>query len=181
MGLSMRAKKEVSKEFSRRYRKGSKKARGVVLNEFVELTGYNRCYASYILRNCGKRIFSRGRGGERLVVVGEFVKRRYPKSRRRKYDDDVLKILVVLWMVLNFPCWKRLKAELSGMVKKSRQFKEIKISIEVKSKLDSISAATIDRLLKPERKKYELKCRARTKPGTLLKNQNRRKDRNRLE
>jgi hypothetical protein len=34
-----------------------------------------------------------------------------------------------------------------------------------------MSAATIDRLLRPERKKYELKGRSRTKPGTLLKHQ----------
>ena len=34
-----------------------------------------------------------------------------------------------------------------------------------------VSAATVDRLLRAERKKYELKSRARTKPGTLLKHQ----------
>lgn len=34
-----------------------------------------------------------------------------------------------------------------------------------------VSAATVDRLLRSERKKYELKSRARTKPGTLLKHQ----------
>ena len=41
----------------------------------------------------------------------------------------------------------------------------------VKEKLLQVSAATVDRLLRPERKKFELKARARTKPGTLLKHQ----------
>jgi hypothetical protein len=34
-----------------------------------------------------------------------------------------------------------------------------------------VSAAIVDRLLRVERKKYELKSRAKTKPGTLLKHQ----------
>lgn len=35
----------------------------------------------------------------------------------------------------------------------------------------TISAATIDRLLKPEKKKHQIKGRSHTKPGTLLKHQ----------
>lgn len=34
-----------------------------------------------------------------------------------------------------------------------------------------VSASTIDRLLRQEKKKYTLKSRSKTKPGTLLKNQ----------
>ncbi len=48
---------------------------------------------------------------------------------------------------------------------------ELRISPEVQGKLMRISAASIDRLLAPERKKYELKGRSGTKPGTLLKHQ----------
>ena len=171
MGLSMKAKREVSKEYARRYKKVRKRSKTEVLDEFVELTGYNRCYASYILRNWGRKVFLRGKNGDMFVIIGEFVKRKRYRKRPRKYDEAVLKVLIIFWKVLNFPCGKRLKAELSEVVKKAEQFKEIKIPIGVKSKLDSISAATIDRLLKSERKKYELKCRARTKPGTLLKKQ----------
>ena len=42
---------------------------------------------------------------------------------------------------------------------------------ETRQKLLRISAASIDRLLKPERRKYELRGRSGTKPGTLLKKQ----------
>lgn len=42
---------------------------------------------------------------------------------------------------------------------------------ETLAKLLRISAASIDRLLKPERRKYELRGRSGTKPGTLLKKQ----------
>lgn len=50
-------------------------------------------------------------------------------------------------------------------------WKELTIDKETREKLLKISAATIDRLLAPERKKFQLKGRSRTKPGTLLKNQ----------
>ena len=46
---------------------------------------------------------------------------------------------------------------------------EIKLSTKVREKLFKISAATVDRLLAKERKKYRIKGRSTTKPGTLLK------------
>jgi hypothetical protein len=48
---------------------------------------------------------------------------------------------------------------------------ELHCEQQTRAKLLRISAATIDRLLKPERRKYELRGRSRTKPGTLLKHQ----------
>jgi len=49
--------------------------------------------------------------------------------------------------------------------------KELVVDKETKEKILKISASTIDRLLFKERAKLRLKGRARTKPGTLLKNQ----------
>lgn len=179
MRLTMRSRREVSREYARRYqklmkmKKKTKKEKGKLLDEFTKLTGYNRCYASYILRNWGKRVilWSGTENEKRLVVIGACTKRKSYEVRCRKYDGPVLEKLKVLWEVLNFPCGKRLKEELSEIVKKSRQFDELKISKEVELKLNQISAATIDRLLKPIRKKYEIKCKGRTKPGSLLKKQ----------
>jgi len=48
---------------------------------------------------------------------------------------------------------------------------ELKIADEVEKKLLTISPATIDWLLTPVRKRYQLKARSNTKPGTLLKHQ----------
>lgn len=52
-----------------------------------------------------------------------------------------------------------------------KRWGELEIKEEVKEKLLRISPATIDRLLQREKKKYQLKGKARTKPGTLLKKQ----------
>ena len=46
---------------------------------------------------------------------------------------------------------------------------ELKVKAEVRRKLLAMSPATIDRLLAGERKRHTLKSRARTKPGTLLR------------
>jgi hypothetical protein len=41
MGLTMRERHAVVREISSHFRKASKKARSRILNEFVQLTGYN--------------------------------------------------------------------------------------------------------------------------------------------
>jgi hypothetical protein len=48
---------------------------------------------------------------------------------------------------------------------------EILLDNQTKQKLMRVSPATIDRLLKPERERAQLKGRSTTKPGTLLKSQ----------
>ena len=47
----------------------------------------------------------------------------------------------------------------------------MRLDNETRKKLRTISPATIDRLLADERKKHQLKGRARTRPGSLLKKQ----------
>ena len=48
---------------------------------------------------------------------------------------------------------------------------ELHLTASSKEKLLRISAATVDRLLQPERRKQQLRGRSQTKPGTLLKHQ----------
>ncbi len=66
---------------------------------------------------------------------------------------------------------KRLKAILPNIIPKLKSFKEFIFEKEVEEKLLKISAATIDRILSPEKKKFSLKNRSKTKPGTLIKKQ----------
>jgi hypothetical protein len=53
MGLTMKEKRTITKEVAGRYRRVSKKGKGAILDEFIELTGYNRAYASHVLHNQG--------------------------------------------------------------------------------------------------------------------------------
>ena len=75
MRPTMRERKAVTREVSKRYGKGTKKVKGKILDEFCEVTGYNRCYGARVLRQqAAKR--SRAR-------KGLYTHRRRPGSRRR--------------------------------------------------------------------------------------------------
>ena len=68
-------------------------------------------------------------------------------------------------------CGKRLVVVLRTMLPVLDSFGEIPLSAEVRAKLLTISAATIDRLLQRERARLRWKGRSHTKPGTVLKHQ----------
>ena len=42
MGLKIRKKQSVSREYTKRYQRSNKKNRSILLKEFIELTGYRR-------------------------------------------------------------------------------------------------------------------------------------------
>lgn len=66
---------------------------------------------------------------------------------------------------------KRLAAILPEVVAVLEQHREIARDAATRQKLYSISAATIDRVLAPEHRRFALRGRAGSKPGTLLKHQ----------
>lgn len=68
-------------------------------------------------------------------------------------------------------CGKRLGPYLEVIVPILEGFSELDLDKETREKLVSISAATIDRLMKVERRKMDIKNRSGTKPGSLLKHQ----------
>jgi hypothetical protein len=169
MGLEMKVKRAILRELARKYQGSSKKVKGQVLEEFIELTGYNRSYGSWLLRNCGRKVVMRGLNGEEVIVIGEL--RKIKRRRKRVYDEEFRKVLEWLWQVLDYSCGKRLVGSLGWSVPKLEEQRELRVKKSVREKLLRVSASTVDRLLRPERKKMEIKSRARTKPGTLLKYQ----------
>jgi hypothetical protein len=106
----------------------------------------------------------------RRVVVSD-IRKQTLKKKERIYDDAVASPLKKVWSIMDYICGKRLSPILNELIPRLIRFGEIRVTQEVKDKLMKISAATIDRVLAPERKKYKIKGRANTKPGTLLKSQ----------
>jgi hypothetical protein len=98
-------------------------------------------------------------------------RKKVKRIRDRTYDEQVVKVLKKVWLIMGFICGKRLKPALKEVIPVLEKYKEIELDKTVREKLLKISAATIDRVLAPERKKRSLRHRARTKPGTLLKHQ----------
>jgi len=175
MGLTMKEKQAVTREMATEYKRATKKQKGKILDTLTGLTGYNRSYAARVLRK-GARDVVLGRGvvdGVKVTLVqDERTKRKKRRrKRRRTYDKDVLVALQKVWVICDGICGKRLAPYLEEIVPKLEGLGELALDKEVKRKLIGISPATIDRLLAPVRKRYQLRARSQTKPGTLLKHQ----------
>jgi hypothetical protein len=148
MRLTMKERKKAVAIVAPRYQKARKKEKGSILNEFIELTGYGRRYASYILRSHGKKI----RINAKEVLVGD-VRKRKPSKRSRMYDDAVLDVLKKVWYIMDCICGKRLAPVPQEVIGRLQRYREIRVDPEVRKKLGKISAATIDRLLAKERRR----------------------------
>lgn len=106
-----------------------------ILDEFVFISGYHRKHAVRLLN---------GRDNQFLIKQSH---------SRRIYDDAVKEALVVIWEASDRICGKRLKAVLPDMVEAMERYDHLSLDTEVRQRLLSASASTIDRLLKPVRKK----------------------------
>jgi hypothetical protein len=149
----MAEKHAVTMRLARRYRRAGRREKGEILDTLCEITGYSRDHAARLLR-----------AGP--VPRTQQHRRR---SRPRTYDADVVFALRRIWATLDGICGKRLHAALPEIVPVMERCGELTVSAAVRAKLRSISPATIDRLLAPDRARISLKGRAGTKPGTLLK------------
>jgi len=162
----MSDRKAVIKALSSQYRKAAKKEKGRILDELVALTGYNRWYVVGLLRWDGKVI----RAGRRVRLVGD-LRKKVKRTRHRLYDETILDSLKEIWAIMDCICGKRLAAILQEVIPILEKHREIVLDTVARKKLLSIGAASIDRLLAPERRKWMLRGRSGTKPGTLLKHQ----------
>lgn len=167
MALTMKEKQTITKAMSAQYRRSHKSEKGKILDQFVEATGYNRVYAAYLLRHHGKRVeLCAG-----VVVEGSVRVRMCNRKREPEYGADVVYALKKVWKIMDYICGKRLVSVLPEVVDRLIRNGELQASRSVQEKLMRISASSIDRLLKPERVKMQVKGRSGTKPGTLLKHQ----------
>lgn len=167
MRLTMKERKSVTRAIASRYQKASKREKGRILDEFTQLTGYTRCYASYLLGNHGKRV----RISSNVVLVGDVRKRIKKRNRHTIYNTKVLDALKKIWLIMDCICGKRLAPMLKEVIEVLERHKEIELESDVREKLLKVSPATIDRLLREQKKRWTLRSRSRTKPGTLLKHQ----------
>ena len=164
--LNMGQKKAVTRELRDRYQRLSKKEKTIFLNEFVQLTRYNRSYAARALRI--KEVLGYlNMAGKRIKYVAD--KREIKRKKKKIYDQEVFTALKEIWKICDYICSKRLAPYFKEIIPVLEKWGEIKLDAEVREKLFKISAATIDRLLSETRKKYRIKGRSTTRPGTLLK------------
>ena len=144
----------VTKKMAAAYRRGTKSEKTAVLDSLVELTGWHRDYARHALKAAGT---------VRLVTPR--------RAREPKFPPHLTVALVLVWSLSRYPAGKRLAPMLPTWVAMLRRDRDLDLSDDDATALCSMSAATIDRRLAPERARLGIKGRSHTKPGTLLKSQ----------
>ena len=126
MSMSEESTKEYTKKMRSRYaRLTGRKARGKLLDEFIEITGWERKHANKVL--LGKRRKT-GSGGQR--------------GAPKRYGGELTKVLKSCWLAMEQPCGKRMKDMLPLWSK------HLDCPEEIRNELGKISAASIDRQLK---------------------------------
>jgi len=169
MKVKKESKQDLAKALHPKYLKASRNEKGRLLAEFVEVTGYHRNYARYILLHCpGGRAMPRGRLDTRTGI------RKHAGGRPPvygRYGRAVIQALCVAAEATGWICGKRLVGVLPELVNALQQEVALSLFASEREALLSMSAATIDRKLAHERARHKPKGICTTKPGTLLRSQ----------
>jgi hypothetical protein len=139
------AKLELADVLRERYGISTRDAKSRILDEFVKTSGYHRKYALRLL--------------SKPVVKPDAT----VFSRRRVYNEAVKEALIVLWEASDRICGKRLKAILPELLKSLESHGRLNVDSDVRELLLTVSAASIDRLLRSIRSRAGSRTRRRSK------------------
>ena len=146
MSMSETSLEEYTTKMRDRYaRMTGRKARGRLLDEFVEVTGWERKHGNKVLLGIKRR---RGRRGKR--------------GAPKRYDAATSEALKTCWLAMEQPCGKRMKDMLPLWSR------HLDCPEKILTRLEKISAASIDRLLKTFKVTASKKIRP-PKPASAVK------------
>jgi hypothetical protein len=128
--VSMATREELVAATGCRYLVADRREKKRILDEIVAVTGFHRKHAMRLLRQES--------GG----------RRRDPRPQRRLYDDAVREALIVIWEASDRICGKRLRSLAPLLVDAMERHGHLRLEREVRDRLLTMSAATIDRALR---------------------------------
>jgi len=133
-----------------RYQKANRKYKKLILDEFCRVCCFHRKHAI------------------RLLNKKDAGSKRKP-GRPSVYGDKERGVLEQIWLTANRPCSRRLQAMI-GLWLPYYEKEYGAVDPVVNSRIRGISSRTLDRLMKPVRRKHGSRGKCGTRPGTLLKN-----------
>lgn len=148
--MTLNSVREYTEVMRGRYLKAAKKEKGKILDEFIKVTGYHRKAAIRVLLKRPKPMSSR-------------------RGRPARYSA-LLPPLKVIWEASDRLCSRRLQPFIPEMIRVLRCHGEMQIEADHEAQLIKLSPSTIDRMLRPYRKRGGRKPLSTTQRGKLLKN-----------
>lgn len=152
--MDMRARKQYRESLVERYIKADRRGKGEILDEYCRNTGQNR---KYVIRKMGQSAFQRPR---------------LRKKRSVQYGPDVKIQLVKLWQLFDYPCGQRLQPIVRAELHRLCRQGSLRISEGVRKKLLRMGSATMDRLLRQDKKKWVYERTSTPARTTLLHRKN---------
>jgi len=151
-GVDLQSRRVLLKQFAQQYRVASSAHKRVLLDAFVQATGYHRRYGMWLLNHAEEVL-------------------RAPQSvRKSHYGPEVQHALFLAWNAANRICAKRLIPFLPTLIEALERHGHLHLTEECRSQLLTMSTATADRLLSSQRKQSQHGL-STTRAGTLLKQQ----------
>jgi hypothetical protein len=130
----MSTRRELIAAVAARYRAGGRDEKKAILDEFVEVTGFHRKHAIRVLKKSPRQ------------------ENQPARERSRVYDEAVREALTIVWEAADRICGKRLREIVTGLVDAMERHGHLRLDAEVRERLLSMSAATMDRLLQTVRR-----------------------------
>jgi hypothetical protein len=124
---------ELIEAVAARYRAAGREGKQEILDEFVKVTGFHRKHAIRVLKKSRRQ------------------ESREPRQRARIYNEAVREALTIVWEAADRICGKRLRQVIPGLIDAMERHGHLKLDAAVRESLLSMSAATMDRLLKTVR------------------------------
>lgn len=147
--MTQHARHEYAEALRARYRAASKQDKGRILNEYCRTTG---CHRKAAIRRLGEHPLPH---------------QRRRRGRPRCYRPEVVPVLVRLWQLSDRLCGKLLAPLIPVLLAALERHGTLLLAPALRKQLERLSAATIDRLLRPVRRQLGRQPRRAAAPGTF--------------
>jgi Integrase core domain len=132
--VTERGRREYAEALRERYRRATKRERGRILDEYCRTTGCHRKAAIRRLR-------------------GRAPAARRPPGRPRRYRAELLPILERVWVASDYLCGKLLAPIVPTFLTALERYHGLRLPAALRDPLLAASPATLDRLLRPLRRR----------------------------
>jgi len=148
--MVVQSKREYLARIKDRYRHAGRKGKSRILDEFCAVCGHHRKHAIRLLRQDGRS-------------------RKKKPGRPSKYGPAEIQVLENIWLNADRPCSSRLVGVIPiWLPHYARRYGDLEES--TRQKLLNAKARTLDRVLRPVRKKHGSRGLSGTRAGQYLKN-----------